>query len=85
MSLSRLAQRVAFLDRARGLDRLLAQVLDLLAQLLVLALRVEDVGRPAVDVLEGRATRLAAISNGRSTLEPALWNSCRPPFGDSRK
>jgi hypothetical protein len=33
----------------------------------------------------GRATRFAAISKGRSVLEAALWKSWRPPFGDSRK
>ncbi len=53
LRLDQAAQRVALLDRFGGLDRLLAQVFELLAELLVLALRVEDVGRPAVGVFEG--------------------------------
>ena len=52
LDLQQTAIRVALLDRLGGLDRLLGQIFDLLAELLVLALRVEDVGRPAVDVLE---------------------------------
>ena len=75
LELQELAQLLGLLGALRGLDRLLLPALDVLAELRVLALRVEDVGRPVVGVferardavggdLEGAELRWSLRSNG---------------------